>query len=235
MSRSASVAPEISSNNSKTSDSEDGDGGSADGSSSSSSGGEMQTDIDRHVDAEAGGAHMNAALTDMYSTPLRHGGSVAEGQPVSPPITDAAPAGEPAPAAADSTAPAAEPPAFAPAHMVASAAARALAAERERRQPRGERPAQQSRSTTTGAAVVHTAVELQAMDLSPDANGASDELDVQTPAAGQTGAASASGGKAREGRAAATSDRQVNNKKQRRRKNSEPRCALTHLPCLRTC
>ncbi len=186
----------------------------------------MQTDIDRHVDAEAGGAPMNAALTCMYGSASQRGVAIAEGQPVTPPATDAAPAAEPPAEGAAAGLLPELPPAFAPVHLVAAAAARALAAERAQRPQTKQRAAQPSRSP--GPAVTETAVGLQAMDLSPQPDGNARELDPQTAAARQAGAASTSGAEARQAATPGTGNRPVNNKKLRRRKSTEAGCALSH-------
>ena len=191
----------------------------------------MQTDIDRHVDAEAGGAPMNAALTSMYGSASQRGAVIAEGQPVTPPATDAAPAADPP---ADRVAAGLLPelpPAFAPVHLVAAAAARALAAERGQRPQTKPRASQQSRSAAMGPAVSDTAVGLQATDLSPQPNGDAAELDPQTAATRQAGTASTSGAEARPAGTPAASNKLVNNKKLRRRKSTEPGCAMRdHRP-----
>ena len=227
---SATLAADLSSANSQSSN-EDGDG--AVSGSGSSSGGEMQTDIDRHVDAEAGGARMNAALTSMYGAALQpRTAAIAE---VTPPATDAAPATEHPAEEAVAEAPPEAPPAFAPIHLVAAAAARALAAERGQ-QPRGkQQAAQHSRSTATGPAVTETAVGLQAMDLSPQAAGDATEPGPQTAAARQAGVTSTSGADARQEGTPAAGDRLLNNKKQRRRRSNESRCTQKNchvLSCL---
>ncbi len=184
----------------------------------------MQTDIDRHVDAEAGGgAPMNAALTSMYGSASQRGAVITEGQPVTPPATDAAPAPEPPAESAAAGILPGLPPAFAPVHLVAAAAARALAAERGQRPQPKPRAAQQSRST--GPAVSETAVGRQAMDLSPDGNAPG--LDPQSAAARQVGAASTSGTEARPAGTPGAGNKPVNNKKLRRRKSTEAGCA----PC----
>ena len=227
MNISVSLPSELSSESSQSSDA---DGDNPVSGSGSSSGGEMQTDIDRHVDAEAGGAPMNAALTSMYGSASQRGAVIAEGQSVNPPATDAAPAVEiPAERVAAELLPEL-PPAFAPVHLVAAAAARALAAERGQRPQTKPRPAQQSCSAATVPAVSETAVGLQAMDLSPQPDGdAPPELDdPQTPAARQAGAVSTSGAATRPAGTPGAGNKVVNNKKLRRRKSTEPGCAPCH-------
>ena len=184
----------------------------------------MQTDIDRHADAEAGGARMNVALTSMYGAASQRGAVMVEGRPVTAPATDAAPAAElPAEHTGARLSPEL-PPAFAPAHLVAAAAARALASERGQQPRDKQRALQQSRSTATGPAVTDTAVGLKAMDLSPTATHDQAELDPQAAAARQAGNASTSGAEARQARTPAAGERRVNDKKQRRRRSNETGC-----------
>ena len=142
----------------------------------------MQTDVDKHVDGEAGSqegilrpGHMNSTLLNMYGVPPT---TTSEAEQACPPSTDAAPAAPPSTAGGTVEEDVPGMPAFAPLHVVAAAAARAMAAEKARMK-RAASPAANPRPSKAPT-LAHSGSRPEAAAATAAAFAAEDATDMQS-------------------------------------------------------